>query len=60
MGVAYYDVDTAYLYIMPDVAEAEDLGLLYRGEEFLSERIVDMRRKSIQLHILSYKPSNMI
>ena len=32
MGVAYYDVETAYLYIMPDVAEAEDLGLLYRGE----------------------------
>ena len=31
IGVAYYDVDTAYLYIMPDMAEAEDLGLLYRG-----------------------------
>ncbi len=32
MGVAFYDVETAYLHMMPDMAEAEDLGLLYRGQ----------------------------
>lgn len=32
IGMAYYDVDTAYLYIMPDVAEAQDLALLHRGQ----------------------------
>ena len=32
VGVAYYQVETAFLYVMPDVAEAEDLGLLQRGE----------------------------
>ena len=32
VGVAYYEVETAYLYIMPDVAEAQDLALLQRGQ----------------------------
>ena len=36
MGVAYYEVETAHLYVMPDVAEAEDLALVHRGE--LEER----------------------
>ena len=28
LGVAYYQVETAHVYVMPDVAEAEDLGIL--------------------------------
>ncbi len=31
VGVAYYQVETAFLFVMNDVAEAEDLGLLRRG-----------------------------
>ena len=33
LGVAYYEVETAHLYIMPDMAEAEGLGLMHRGEK---------------------------
>ena len=32
LGVAYYEVETAHLYIMPDMAEAEDLALVHRGQ----------------------------
>ncbi len=32
LGVAYYQVESAYVYVMPDVAEAEDLGILQRGQ----------------------------
>ena len=32
VGLAYYQVESAYLYVMPDIAEAEDLGLLQRGQ----------------------------
>ena len=32
IGLAYYDVETAYLHFMPDVAEAADLSLLCRGQ----------------------------
>lgn len=32
VGMAYYQVETAFLYVMVDVAEAEDLGLLRRGQ----------------------------
>jgi len=32
VGLAYYQVESAFLYIMADVAEAEDLGLLRRGQ----------------------------
>ena len=31
LGIAYYLVDTAHLYVMPDAAEREDFGLLRRG-----------------------------
>ena len=31
MGVAYYQIELAHLYVMPDVSEADDLGLLQRG-----------------------------
>lgn len=30
--MAYYQVDMAYLYIMPDVAESEDFSMLRRGK----------------------------
>jgi len=32
LGLAYYLVETAHLYIMPDRAESEDFGLLKRGK----------------------------
>ena len=31
LGFTCYDVDTSYLYCMPDVAETEDFGYLSRG-----------------------------
>lgn len=30
--MAYYQVDMAYLYIMPDAAESEDFGMLRRSK----------------------------
>lgn len=35
LGVAYYEVETAHLYIMPDMAEGEDLSLINRGKKHL-------------------------
>ena len=32
LGLAYYIVDMAYLFVMPDVAESEDFGMLKRGK----------------------------
>ena len=32
LGLAYYLVETAHLYIMPDRVKSEDFGLLKRGE----------------------------
>ena len=32
VGLAYYQVESAFLYVMADMAEAEDLGLLRRGQ----------------------------
>ena len=36
LGVAYFIVDTAHLYIMPDAAERDDFGILRRGETWQS------------------------
>ena len=32
--MSYYHVDMAYLYIMPDVAESEDFGMLRRSKNW--------------------------
>lgn len=32
LGLSFYSVDTGYLHTMCDVAEAEDFGLMKRGE----------------------------
>lgn len=32
LGMAYYHVDMALLFVMPDVAESEDFGMLRRGK----------------------------
>lgn len=34
LGVAYYEVETAHLHIMPDMAEADDLALTHRGQRW--------------------------
>ena len=34
LGMAYYHVDMAYLYIMSDVAESEDFGMLRRSKNW--------------------------
>ena len=31
--MSYYQVDMAYLYILPDVAESEDFGMLRRSKK---------------------------
>ena len=36
LGVAFYEVETAHLHIMPDVEEGEDLTLMHRGLRQLS------------------------
>jgi hypothetical protein len=32
--MSYYHVDMAYLYVMPDVAESEDFGMLRRSKNW--------------------------
>ena len=41
--MAYYQVDMAYLYVMPDVAESEDFSMLRRGESIWSLSLFSVR-----------------
>ena len=39
LALSFYTVDSAHLYVMPDMAESDDFGLLKRGQLYQVDNV---------------------